>query len=121
MTENIPQIIKEDIMQQQVKTANSWRTVACNGILDLNPHFPKIEGQYYIVHQLDQTSAQVMSFHCSVVHQSWLIDNSMVSGIYPTMGLELTIHDREKMALFSAPLIMLSFIVKTHRRAIKLY
>jgi len=51
--DNIPDVIKENMKLQKVKAANSWRTIGCNGILDLNPHFPKIDGQYIIVHQLD--------------------------------------------------------------------
>jgi len=45
----------------------------------------------------------------------------MVSEPYPIMGLETIISNGEKMALFSAPSVMLSFVVKTSRKAIKLY
>lgn len=62
-----------------------------------------------------------MSFHSTVVLESWLMDNSMLNENYPVLGLELDIDDEEKMSLFSSSAVMLSFVVKTARRSIKLY
>jgi len=49
-TENFSGMIQESMKIQKVKATNSWRTIGCNGVLNLNPNFPKIDGQYYIVH-----------------------------------------------------------------------
>jgi len=117
----ISAIVEREMLTQGVQFSNGWQSVPCNGRFKFSAKFPNHEGFCYVVHQVTEKLAFLKTFQIAVINRSWLIDSSMVRQSHPIMGLETDVRDKQRMALYTAQSMNLSFVVDHKRSAISFY